>query len=494
GSGSTYSRPLDEDGRVASFTLNGLPRTVTYDAAGRITDLTDALGQSFTYDNLDRLATYTSSTLSQTFSYDEVGNRTQFSDGTNSDTYTYDPASNRLLSIAGSHAKTYTYAANGNTTDDGSHFYFYDARNRLIDVDYSTSYTLNGLGERIKKDSGATLTYAAGDANGDGAFTADDTTAIVDQILQVSTATGNPDCNQDGDVNVQDLACLNIRIASGASPSTGGTVIFAYDEQGQLIGEYDQTGAVIEETVYLANQPVAVVKQSGVYYIHTDQLNTPRVITDDTDKIVWRWDSDPFGTTAANDDPDMDGIKFTYNLRFPGQYYDSETGLHYNYFRDYDPSTGRYIESDPIGILRDYSSPQLQLVIDFGSLEETGIAGDVALNHLYAYVTNNPLGSSDPFGLDSIRAKLMAAIARGDVRQIESLMEVLSPELRKLAENALKKFTSKADDWIQAQCKGRIRDEFPSEFLDKTLQEIRQGSSAAAKKAWKLLNDKRFQK
>ena len=53
---------------------------------------------------------------------------------------------------------------------------------------------------------------------------------------------------------------------------------------------------------------------------------------------------------AAQAVPDADGIGFTFNLRFPGQYFDEETGLHYNYFRDYDPKTGRYIESDPIGL------------------------------------------------------------------------------------------------------------------------------------------------
>jgi RHS repeat-associated protein len=88
-----------------------------------------------------------------------------------------------------------------------------------------------------------------------------------------------------------------------------------------------------------------------VYYIYTDQLNTPRAITNQQNQVVWRWDNnDPFGGNSPDEDPDGDGTRFTCNLRFPGQYADRETGMNYNYFRDYDPSTGRYIQSDPIGL------------------------------------------------------------------------------------------------------------------------------------------------
>ena len=111
---------------------------------------------------------------------------------------------------------------------------------------------------------------------------------------------------------------------------------------------------------------------NSVYYIQTDHLNTARAITDTTNTVVWSWLSDPFGSTAANDDPDGDGSTFTYNLRFPGQYYDEETGLHYNTTRDYDPQTGRYIQSDSIGL-----------------------AGGL---NTYAYVGGNPLSYVDPTG------------------------------------------------------------------------------------------------
>jgi RHS repeat-associated protein len=84
--------------------------------------------------------------------------------------------------------------------------------------------------------------------------------------------------------------------------------------------------------------------------VHNDQLGTPRKITQPSDNaLLWRWDPDTFGSASPNQNPAGLGA-FTYNLRFPGQYYLAESGLHYNYYRDYDPQTGRYVESDPIGL------------------------------------------------------------------------------------------------------------------------------------------------
>ena len=132
--------------------------------------------------------------------------------------------------------------------------------------------------------------------------------------------------------------------------------------------------------MWLADIPVATLRPNGggvsLFYVHTDHLNTPRRVSRPSDNVVvWRWESDPFGTTSANEDPDGDSNPFVYGLRFPGQYLDAETGLHYNYFRDYDPQTGRYPQSDPLGLK--------------GGL------------NTYAYVKSNPLRYSDPKGLDS---------------------------------------------------------------------------------------------
>jgi RHS repeat-associated protein len=175
-----------------------------------------------------------------------------------------------------------------------------------------------------------------------------------------------------------------------------------YDEQGQLIGEYDEAGTAKQETVWLGNLPVATHQNGQTYAVHSDHLGTPRVITDGSYTEVWRWDSDPFGTSPANEDPDGDGAALTYNLRFPGQYYDQETGLHYNYFRDYDPSTGRYIEPDPIGALI-YQDIALRNLL--GNKQVMSAMSGVLMsltpeyNHLYAYVQGNPLLLQDIYGL-----------------------------------------------------------------------------------------------
>jgi len=108
--------------------------------------------------------------------------------------------------------------------------------------------------------------------------------------------------------------------------------------------------------------------EPALYFVHSDHLTTPQVITNQSQSVVWVADYEPFGKAKL-------GLLNSINLdsRFPGQYLDSETGLYYNYFRDYDPSIGRYIESDPIGL-------------------QGGI-------NTYAYVSGNPISNIDPMGL-----------------------------------------------------------------------------------------------
>ncbi len=84
--------------------------------------------------------------------------------------------------------------------------------------------------------------------------------------------------------------------------------------------------------------------QADVYFVHNDHLGTPQTISDKDQQVVWQADYAPFGAAQVTVE------NLVNNIRFPGQYYDQETGLHYNYYRYYDPQTGRYITSDPIGL------------------------------------------------------------------------------------------------------------------------------------------------
>jgi RHS repeat-associated protein len=126
------------------------------------------------------------------------------------------------------------------------------------------------------------------------------------------------------------------------------------------------------------SSPVAITVRSDgatVIYLYSDHLNTPRLAMDEQNAVVWRSQplAEPFGMSPPEEDPDGNGIAYALNLRFPGQYFDRESNLNYNYFRDYDPATGRYVQSDPIGI-------------------QGGI-------NTYLYAEGNPLGNIDPLGL-----------------------------------------------------------------------------------------------
>jgi RHS repeat-associated protein len=108
------------------------------------------------------------------------------------------------------------------------------------------------------------------------------------------------------------------------------------------------TNAAAAQNLFPEYAPQPRPKQ--LYFIHPDHLNTPRLIADQTQKTVWRWDQqEPFGVTVPDENPSGLGA-FEFPMRLPGQYFDKETNLAYNYLRDYDPAIGRYVESDPIGL------------------------------------------------------------------------------------------------------------------------------------------------
>ena len=166
-----------------------------------------------------------------------------------------------------------------------------------------------------------------------------------------------------------------------AKTTSGNTTYFAYDEQGKLIGEYDMAGAMIQETVWLNDQPVATIKPKvapatgyDVFYIWADNLNTPRTISRPIDnQVVWRYElQEPFGNAAPNQNPSGLG-NFDYNLRESWQYHDQETGTQFNWNRDYVPEIGRYIQSDPIGLAGGFATYSYVDADPLRQIDSTGL-------------------------------------------------------------------------------------------------------------------------
>ena len=142
---------------------------------------------------------------------------------------------------------------------------------------------------------------------------------------------------------------------------------YHYDLEGRLLAETDAGGQTRAEYLYLGNEPLALSRSGQLYYYHNDHLGTPQKLTNGAGQVVWSARYRPFGEASI-------GVGYvTQNLRFPRQYYDEESGLHYNYHRYYDPDIGRYLTSDPIGL-----------------------AGGM---NTYTYVENNPINFIDRFGL-----------------------------------------------------------------------------------------------
>lgn len=328
GSPNMHTRLFDLDYRPTRATsdlpLSGstpaLDRLVGWDKQSRVTSITDyansALTATYGYDALDRLSSMSQGTNAFGFTYDGVGNRLTQTVNAITTTYTYPSTSHRLSSLSGGTARSFTYDNVGNQTGDGTATWTYGGNNRPTQV-----------------AAGMTTTF--------------------------------------------DVNALGQRVRKGST-------WFAYDEQGRVLGEYSSGGALTQETVWLKGMPVATLRPNGsavqIYYVHPDHLGAPRAITRSSDnELMWNWgNNEPFGGNTPNQNPNGLGI-VTYNLRFPGQYYDSETGSHYNYFRDYDPTIGRYIESDPIGL-----------------------AGGI---NTFAYVSNLPTSSFDELGLVEVFSK-----------------------------------------------------------------------------------------
>lgn len=322
GNGLQHAQTYDLDYRLTGIQVGGiLNRSYGYDLVNNITSINNGLqtanSQTYSYDALNRLISAAGGYGTLGYSYDAVGNRLTETRNGVSDTYSYQTTSNRLTGITRATGnRSFTYDAAGNPTqrtaaDNSNQTFNFNNANRL------SSVNVNGA-------LAATYTY-----------------------------------NPLGQRVVKTLA-------------NGSKEIYHYDEAGQLIAVTDAAGTTVREYIYWGSQQIALVNNGTLYFIHSDHLNTPQVVTNASQQVVWMGDYEPFGKLAQNQSNSIE----LYS-RFPGQYLDGETGLYYNYFRDYDSSIGRYIESDPIGL-------------------EGGI-------NTYGYVGGNPLSFVDQFGLSAGR-------------------------------------------------------------------------------------------
>ncbi|WP_313422932.1 RHS repeat domain-containing protein [Stenotrophomonas rhizophila] len=251
------------------------------------------------------------------YTYDATGNRLSFVNSAGVQAYVYPAGSHRLMSVDGVDR---TYDAMGNTlTIGGDWQYAYDLAGRLGSATRASSaqasYRHNAAGQRVLQQVGTHKT------------------------------------------------------------------LHLHGEGGEWLGSYGATGAPAQQVVWLGSRPVGLIQAGKVFCIESDHLGSPRAVVDpQRDVAVWRWSllGEAFGSGMPAEDPDQDGIQQSFDLRFPGQRMDSSSGLSYNYFRDYEPGSGRYSQSDPIG-LAGGESP-------------------------YSYVEGDPAGSADPAGLQRARS------------------------------------------------------------------------------------------
>jgi RHS repeat-associated protein len=281
-------------------------------------------------------------------------------------------------------------------------------------------FVTDGVGNRLTKvvnDQTETYTYVTGtnkiqDISGPVAYTYDangNITGIGSKVLTYNQ--NNRLVRVEENSNILGEYTYNGEGQRVIKTAGGVTTVFHYDFRGNIIGESDQDGNFTYEYLYKGGSRLGLVDVASgeIYSFLNDRLGTPQMLADSTNTIVWEGVYRPFGEAEVN--PNSSVVN---NFRFPGQYYDEETGFHYNYNRYYDPNTGRYLTHDPLSLvqiqigrrsslnhlLRSSTRNQvlMQRFLSDIQLYQNSLSSPQIL-HPFVYVLNNPINEVDAYGL-----------------------------------------------------------------------------------------------
>jgi len=294
-------------------------------------------------------------------------------------------------------------------TERGDHSYGYDEIYQISSVNSSViedkTYLYDAVGNRVE-ESGVTGPWSYNANNellgfGSVTFEYDDNGNMVSRSGDGDVLTFNYDIENrlasiENEHGVTVAEYYYDPFGRRLWKDIGGVkTFFLYSDEG-IIGEYNQNGDEIKTYGYKPNSiwttdPLFMKIGNDYFFYQNDRLGTPVYLTSINGSIVWSAVYEAYGRGVVEGSSEIDN-----NLRLPGQYYDSETGLHYNYYRSYDPRIGRYIETDPLGSKGKTNS--LNYLI-----ESACPARAYNINSmLYGYVKNNPINYLDPFGTFSI--------------------------------------------------------------------------------------------
>jgi len=243
---------------------------------------------------------------------------------------------------------------------------------------------------------------------------------------------------------------------------------------------------------------------NGITFYHSDGNGNVTMLINSAGTMQAKYLYDSFGNPLGMWGP----LAQANTYRFSSMETYDKAGVDLFAYRAYIPNLHRWLNRDPLGDDGSLAIMTAGLLTKPGSGKAKALSDDEAFSlwsainrNLYNFVDNNPVNEVDPLGLDP-NTELAVAIARGDTEAIQSILDAVADDdvsaaMRKSAQDALNKLRSKAGDWISKQCKGGINREFPDQFRNDTLEDIKNAAKAgdkAAKKAWKLLNDSRFKK